>query len=394
LMSKEDSLRNREDELEAIRASAAELEATLHGLLPAPKPSYGSLGRSSLNTSPPMVSHMRPYSPLAQQSYSQSKPSSASGSLRNRSASFFQGLRSNYLGMGDSTDVSAAPPVASLAIHTDTQSLASASASASRSLSPSADGSPMVPERPGAIHSAPPKLTAADGVPQLIRGLIPLAQMAAAEVRRLKNLIYDLEAQSRETRMELFETQEKLANLQAYCAQRAKQEEAVQEDITHVLAQISRLRARVAELERERTRYEAEADQLRAKCREMGDRTAEHVLDLIVNRVGTSAWAQEKRASADMGTATAEDHQQQSIEAGNKVPARFANASRISISHPEASDIRAEFNELLHQVISRRDEDVERMQALADAWRADARKAARAGEEKTWNTSSRGIQTV
>ncbi|KAJ2886374.1 hypothetical protein FB639_001589, partial [Coemansia asiatica] len=399
LMSKEDSLRNREDELEAIRASAAELEAALQGLLPVSKPSYGSLGRSSLNTSPPMASsHMRPFSPLTQLSHSISKPGSSSigngGSIRNRSASFFQGLRTNYLGMSDSPDVSAMPPpAASLAIHTDAQSLVSASASVARSLSASVESSPRVAERPGAIHSAPTKLTGADGVPQLIRNLIPLARMAAAEVRRLKDLIYDLETQSRETRMELFDTQEKLANLRSYCSQRAKQEEAVQEDITHVLAQISRLRTRVVELEMEKTRYEAEADQLRAKCRKMGDRTAGHVLDLIVNRVGTSAWTQEKRTGTDTATTTAED-QSSSAETGSRVPARFANASRISISHPEASDIRTEFNELLHQVISRRDEDIERMQALADAWRADARKAARASEAKAWNTSSRGIQTV
>ncbi|KAJ2227862.1 hypothetical protein IWW45_006842, partial [Coemansia sp. RSA 485] len=388
LMSKEDSLRNREDELEAIRALAVELEATLQGLLPASKPSYGSLGRTSLNTSPPMASTMRSYASLAQQ-HSLPKPSSTNGSIRNRSASFFQGLRTNYLGLGDSPEVSAMPPAALLAIHTDAQSLASAS----RSLSASVDGSPKIPERPKAIHSAPTKLTAADGVPQLIRGLIPLAQMAAAEVSRLKHLIYDLEAQARETRMELFDTQEKLSNLRAYCSQRAKQEEAVQEDITHVLAQISRLRIRVVELEADKARYEAEADQLRAKCREMGDRTAEHVLDLIVNRVGESPWAQEKRTSTDTAVAAA-SAEGQSAEAGNKVPARFANASRISVSHPEAGDIRAEFNELLHQVISRRDEDIERMQALTDAWRADARKAARANEAKAWSTSSRGIQTV
>ncbi|KAJ2599483.1 hypothetical protein GGF39_002202 [Coemansia sp. RSA 1721] len=388
LMSKEDSLRNREDELEAIRALAVELEATLQGLLPASKPSYGSLGRTSLNTSPPMASTMRSYASLAQQ-HSLPKPSSTNGSIRNRSASFFQGLRTNYLGLGDSPEVSAMPPAALLAIHTDAQSLASAS----RSLSASVDGSPKIPERPKAIHSAPTKLTAADGVPQLIRGLIPLAQMAAAEVSRLKHLIYDLEAQARETRMELFDTQEKLSNLRAYCSQRAKQEEAVQEDITHVLAQISRLRIRVVELEADKARYEAEADQLRAKCREMGDRTAEHVLDLIVNRVGQSPWAQEKRTSTDTAAAAA-SAEGQSAEAGNRVPARFANASRISISHPEAGDIRAEFNELLHQVISRRDEDIERMQALTDAWRADARKAARANEAKAWSTSSRGIQTV
>ncbi|KAJ1854274.1 hypothetical protein LPJ73_002503, partial [Coemansia sp. RSA 2703] len=210
-------------------------------------------------------------------------------------------------------------------------------------------------------------------------------------VRRLKGLIYDLEEQSRGTRVELFATQEKLSNLQDYCARRAKYEENVQHDITHVLGQISRLRARVLELEAEKKKYETETERLRAECRRVGDQTAEQVLGLIVDRVGASEWAKSKQISTDTASDSASS---QADSESSRMPARFANVSKVSVSHPEAGDIRAEFNELMHQVIARRDEDVERMKALADAWRADARKTARAADAKAWNTSTRGIQTI
>ncbi|KAJ2365389.1 hypothetical protein IW150_006225, partial [Coemansia sp. RSA 2607] len=340
LMSKEDLLRNREDELEAIRAAAADIETMILSLLPSSKPVYGSIGRSSLNASPPIANGAWSYGTLPHYHHSQQqqqpqyqsvpKPSSTNGSLRNRSASFFQGLRTSYLGSADGSDISGAPP---LSIHTDTHSLNSAS----RSVSASVSGSPRIPERPGVINSAPTKLTAADGVPQLIRSLIPLMQMVSSEVRRLKGLIYDLEEQSRGTRVELFATQEKLSNLQDYCARRAKYEENVQHDITHVLGQISRLRARVLELEAEKKKYETETERLRAECRRVGDQTAEQVLGLIVDRVGASEWAKSKQISTDTASDSASS---QADSESSRMPARFANVSKVSVSHPEAGDIR------------------------------------------------------
>ncbi|KAJ1934023.1 hypothetical protein GGF37_006522, partial [Kickxella alabastrina] len=156
---------------------------------------------------------------------------------------------------------------------------------------------------------------------------------------------------------------------------------------------ITRLRTRVVELESEKAKFEVEAQQLHSRCRKMEDRTAEHVLDLIVDRVGQSEWAKTKHLVTDASAAATNGGQQPDFET-KAVPARFASVSSISVSHPEASDIRAEFNELLHQVIAKRDEDLERMQVLADAWRADAHKTSRANESKAWNTSTRGIQTI
>ncbi|KAJ2764907.1 hypothetical protein IWQ57_004990, partial [Coemansia nantahalensis] len=77
-----------------------------------------------------------------------------------------------------------------------------------------------------------------------------------------------------------------------------------------------------------------------------------------------------------------------------KMPPRFSSFGAVAICHPEASDIRAEFNELMHQVISRRDEDIERMRTLADAWRADAQRALRANELRAWSMGTRGTQTA
>ncbi|KAJ1944194.1 hypothetical protein EC988_006045, partial [Linderina pennispora] len=75
-------------------------------------------------------------------------------------------------------------------------------------------------------------------------------------------------------------------------------------------------------------------------------------------------------------------------------PSKFAQLTAIPVSHPQAAEIRAEFNELLHQVIARRDQDIERIQALADQMRGDARDAAQASESRVWNTSTRGVQTA
>ncbi|KAJ2722104.1 hypothetical protein GGI07_003546 [Coemansia sp. Benny D115] len=399
LMLKEDALRNREDELECIRSFAAEIESTLHSMLPSSKPSYGSLGHSSLNTSPPMANTPWPYG-TAPHHHSLKQSST---SLRNRSTSFFQGLRSSYLGSGDGAELPT--PSSALAIDTNPHALVAATP---RSASVSA--SPSISDRAGTASSAPMKLTGADGVPALVRSLIYLARLVGAEVRRLKSLICDLEEQSRNTRVELFDTQKELFGLQNYCSQRAKQEDAVQQDITHVLTQISRLRIRVAELESEKARYEVEAQQLRKKCREMDDKTAKHVLDMIVERIGKSDWAKLREIApapapasdppagldapslADATNSTAASDKP--ANSATKLPARFASVSSVSVSHPEAADIRAEFNELLHHVITKRDEDIERMQALADAWRADSYKASRANEARAWNTSSRGIQTM
>ncbi|KAJ1895522.1 hypothetical protein LPJ66_004541 [Kickxella alabastrina] len=392
LMAKEDALRNREDELEVIRAVGAEIEAALYSMLPSARPNYGSIGRSSLNASPPMANVAWPYGSVPQQQLQhQHLKTDSNDSLRNRSASFFQGLRTNYLGMVDGPDMQIQMltqmqhPV--LAIRTDAQSLALTTHSAAESTLPSST------ERTAPVYTTALKLGGADGVPSLIRNLAPLSQMVISEVRRLKNLICDLEDQSRDTRVELFDTQAKLSDLQSYCKQRSKQEDTIQQDITHVLAQITRLRTRVVELESEKAKFEVEAQQLHSRCRKMEDRTAEHVLDLIVDRVGQSEWARAKHLVTDASAAATNGGRQPDFEA-KAVPARFASVSSISVSHPEASDIRAEFNELLHQVIAKRDEDLERMQVLADAWRADAHKTSRANESKAWNTSTRGIQTI
>ncbi|KAI7828418.1 hypothetical protein BX661DRAFT_205225 [Kickxella alabastrina] len=392
LMAKEDALRNREDELEVIRVVGAEIEAALYSMLPSARPNYGGIGRSSLNASPPMANVAWPYGSMPQQQLQHHQlKTDSNDSLRNRSASFFQGLRTNYLGMVDGPEMQmqmltqTQHPV--LAIRTDAQSLALTTHSAAESTLPSST------ERTAPVYTTALKLGGADGVPSLIRNLAPLSQMVISEVRRLKNLICDLEDQSRDTRVELFDTQAKLSDLQSYCKQRSKQEDTIQQDITHVLAQITRLRTRVVELESEKAKFEVEAQQLHSRCRKMEDRTAEHVLDLIVDRVGQSEWAKTKHLMTDASTAATNGGQQPDFEA-KAVPARFASVSSISVSHPEASDIRAEFNELLHQVIAKRDEDLERMQVLADAWRADAHKTSRANESKAWNTSTRGIQTI
>ncbi|KAJ2790661.1 hypothetical protein GGI18_001661 [Coemansia linderi] len=228
------------------------------------------------------------------------------------------------------------------------------------------------------------RASGADAALMAAQGLAPLVQMVAAETKRLKALVVDLEEQSREARVELLQAQGKLADLQNYYAQRSKQEEDIQQDITHVLGQISRLRAKVVQLEDEKAACESEASILRKRCRETEDTTAEKVLRLIVDRVGAGDFARQNTA-VPAPTET---------ESAGRAAAKFAALGSVSVSHPEAGEIRAEFNELLHQIIARRDEDIERIQSLADAWRADARKASQANDRKTWNMATRGIQTM
>ncbi|KAJ1889968.1 hypothetical protein LPJ66_007744, partial [Kickxella alabastrina] len=198
LIAKEDALRNREDELEDIRAVGAEIEAALYSMLPSARPNYGGIGRSSLNASPPMANVAWPYGSIPQQQPQHHHlKTDSNDSLRNRSASFFQGLRTNYLGMVDGPEIQmqmltqTQHPV--LAIRTDAQSLALTTHSAAESTLPSST------ERTAPVYTTALKLGGADGVPSLIRNLAPLSQMVISEVRRLKNLICDLEDQSRDT---------------------------------------------------------------------------------------------------------------------------------------------------------------------------------------------------
>ncbi|KAJ2520079.1 hypothetical protein GGH20_004490, partial [Coemansia sp. RSA 1937] len=217
-----------------------------------------------------------------------------------------------------------------------------------------------------------------------------------AEANRLKSLIGDLESQSQEAHVELIETRAKLNQLQNHCSARTQHEDAVQQDIAHVLGQISRLREQVVKLEREKSLYEEEASELRAHCRKMEDRTSEQVLQLIVDRVGKREW-EKHRASSDESSAVPEASVATPASTPDpepKMPARFSSLGAVTISHPEASDIRAEFNELMYQIIARRDEDIERIQTLADAWRSDARRALNVNELRVWNSSSRSTQTT
>ncbi|KAJ2683821.1 hypothetical protein H4R19_006953 [Coemansia spiralis] len=215
--------------------------------------------------------------------------------------------------------------------------------------------------------------------------------MAAAESRRLRGLIGRLESQAQATATELLETRQKHAQLQEHCDVRAGQDDAIHQDIAHVLDQISRLRARVVQLESEKAAFETEAGTLRQRCRELEGESAEQAVQLIVERIGKRDW--ERRRDAAEATAPAAETSS-TASADPTPPSQFSSAGTVAICHPEASDIRAEFNELLHQVIGRRDEDIERMRALADAWRADARRALRANELRTWNSGTRGTQTV
>ncbi|KAJ1952799.1 hypothetical protein EC988_003357, partial [Linderina pennispora] len=221
LMAKEDALRNREDELEEIRASIGEIAATLQMALPS---DTGSLPRSS---------------PL--------RPAS-----RTRTG-FLQGLKSNYLGI-----------------------------------------SPEVPAEP--LHRAPSSQSLGtqqgiDGVPQQVAGLVPLAQAASTEVRRLKSLIYELDEQTRLARVELGDTQERYNNLKKHCQMRQIKEDSVQQDIAHVLAQISRMRDKVLRAERDKARLEKEVGELWARCLRAEEQTAGEVVEQISGRLGSAEWA-------------------------------------------------------------------------------------------------------
>ncbi|KAJ2159323.1 hypothetical protein GGF46_003115 [Coemansia sp. RSA 552] len=369
LMAKEDALRSREEELESVRDSALEIEQALQAALGAPVADLpGGTGSSSSRASRPSLASL---SPPSSGSWSFGSPPRAS--LRDRSASFFQGLRTSYR-----TSASSSPEIPSSLVSAQTEPMA-------RSQSPPA---PVSQARQFAATAATTAASAAAaaaageatdrgrvaGIPSLVRRLMPLVQTAAAETRHLRNMVADLESHSQSAHVELLRTRRSLERLREHCSARAIQEDAVQQDIAHVLAQISRLREKVIRLESEKGACEEEADVLRRRCRQMEDRTTEQVLQLIVERTGKRDW---ERQSAP-----------------EKAPERAGAVSAVAVSHPEAGDIRAEFNELMHSVISRRDEDIERVQALADAWRDDARRAARDGELRIWNTGSRGTQTT
>ncbi|KAJ2058432.1 hypothetical protein GGI17_005035 [Coemansia sp. S146] len=389
LMHKEDALRSREDELEAVCSAVTAVESALYRLLPS-TPAASQAGFSSVPRSPANSS------PQTGPSAWHSSASMSRSSLRNRSASFFQGLRTNYLGIGDGAEPSS--PLA-LTIQTDTQSRPGISFS---QIGHAQGGTPPAPPASGTTFvaatahvSTSVRASGADAALLAAQGLAPLVQMVAAETKRLKVLVVDLEEQSRDTRVELLQAQGKLADLQSYYAQRSKQEDAVQQDITHVLGQISRLRTKVVQLEDEKAARESEASELRKRCREMEDTTAEKVLRLIVDRVGAGDFARQNMAvPASTEAEAAADRTIDEPKSAATLPAKFAALGSVSVSHPEAGEIRAEFNELLHQIIARRDEDIERIQALADVWRADARKASQANERKTWNMATRGIQTM
>ncbi|KAJ1944521.1 hypothetical protein FBU59_002577, partial [Linderina macrospora] len=363
LMAKEDSLRNREDELEAIRAYVAEIETTLQAALPADPQ------RSISNMSPPMHGSLPRIASLSPQR-PQSRTRTATG--------FLQGLKSNYLGMNGSnsdlhatqsaTDLLQSPPMPHNPLHrvSSTQSLATTN---------------------GAVPAAPLPTQGPDGVPQLVSSLLPIAQAASLEVKRLKSLIYELDEQTRLARVELGDTQERYNNLKKHCQVRAHKEDAVQQDIADVLAQITRMREKVQLAEQEKARYEQEAKDLWDRCRQAESKTADQVLTQIVDRLGSADWAKLRHSSP---STPPEDMPQLPAP----LPSKFVPLSAISISHPQAAEIRAEFNELLHQVIARRDEDIVRIQAVADAMRGDARKALKAANARAWNTSTRGVQTA
>ncbi|KAJ2488697.1 hypothetical protein IWW37_004601 [Coemansia sp. RSA 2050] len=372
LIHKEEALRSREDELETVFSAVTAVESSLYKLLPSPPGAPSQFGLGSALRSPTNSS------PLARPATWQSSASMSRASLRNRSASFFQGLRTNYLGIGDGAEPSS--PL-TLAIPADT--LARSGASLPQEGLPPPAGSTSFAIGAG-YASAPIRASGADAALLVAQGLAPLVQMVAVETKRLKALVVDLEEQSREARVELLQAQGKLADLQNYYAQRSKQEDVIQQDITHVLGQISRLRAKVVQLEDEKAACESEAIILRKRCRETEDTTAETVLRLIVDRIGAGDFARHNTAAPAPTEA----------ESAGRAAAKFATLGSVSVSHPEAGEIRAEFNGLLHQIIARRDEDIERIQALADAWRADARKASQANERKAWNMATRGIQTM
>ncbi|KAJ2662825.1 hypothetical protein IW148_002739 [Coemansia sp. RSA 1199] len=388
LMLKEDALRSREEDLDTVRTTAIEIEGALYKLLPdsdaQPSSTFHAFPRSALHG----------ISSANNASWSNGMPPKTS--LRNRSASFFNGLRTNYL-----SSSSPEMPPSLFSIHTESlsrpQSPMPQRTHRPNSASVDHRSSLVISESPGS-GSRMLSRTRSDiaSVPHLVRNLVPLVQTVVAEANRLKSLIGDLESQSQEAHVELIETRAKLNQLQNHCSARTQHEDAVQQDIAHVLGQISRLREQVVKLEREKSSYEEEASELRMHCRKMEDRTSEQVLQLIVDRVGKREW-EKHRASSDEPSSAAEASvatPASTPDSEPKMPARFSSLGAVTISHPEASDIRAEFNELMYQIIARRDEDIERIQTLADAWRSDARRALNVNELRAWNSSSRSTQTT
>ncbi|KAJ1905283.1 hypothetical protein LPJ81_002012, partial [Coemansia sp. IMI 209127] len=379
LVLKEDALHTREDELEAVRTTAAEIGYVLQDMLTSTEPllqSAASNGaRSAFNEcpSPPSASWSPAFS-------AQLKPNT-----RNRSASFFQGLRTNYMGVVDGSDM----PLPAQRAQTSPQRPASMSISDSAS-------------RPSPLGRQTLSAARANGcndVPLFVNSLIPLSRMAAAEVDRLRAFIGELENRSHTAHMELRKTEERLTSLQKHCELRSKHEDAVQEDVAHVLGQISRLRTKVVRLENEKTMREEEARKLDARCRELENISAEQVLQLIVDRVGkrepeTNCQSDDSPSAINVAAQTNGNIDRSSMHSSALRSKHASMGSTVTISHPEAGDIRAEFNELLHQIIARRDEDIERIQAVADAWRIDARKAVHSNEQRIWNTCTRGTQTV
>ncbi|KAJ2850689.1 hypothetical protein GGI22_005354, partial [Coemansia erecta] len=266
LVVKEDALHTREDELEAVRATAAEIGSVLQGILtsaePVLQPAAVSGARGAFNEcpSPPSASWSPAFS-------AQLKPNT-----RNRSASFFQGLRTNYMGMVDDSDM----PLPAQRAQTNPQRPASMSVSDAASR----------PSPLGRQTLSAARASGCNDVPLFVSSLIPLSRMAADEVDRLRALIRELEKRSHTAHMELRKSEERLASLQRHCELRSKHEDAVQEDVAHVLGQISRLRTKVVKLENEKTMREEEARKLDARCRELENVSAEQVLQLIVDRVG------------------------------------------------------------------------------------------------------------
>ncbi|KAJ2819477.1 hypothetical protein FBU31_005517, partial [Coemansia sp. 'formosensis'] len=200
LMHKEDALRSREDELEAVCSTVTAVESALYKLLPSPPAAslagFSTTPRSPANSSPqtgPTAWH--------------SSASMSRSSLRNRSASFFQGLRTNYLGIGDGAEPSS--PLA-LTIQTGSQpKLGISFPQVGHTL-----GELPPPPAGGTLSTAgagyTPMSVRASGPDAALlaaQGLAPLVQMVAAETKRLKVLVVDLEEQSREARVELLQAQ-------------------------------------------------------------------------------------------------------------------------------------------------------------------------------------------
>ncbi|KAJ2521043.1 hypothetical protein H4217_001643 [Coemansia sp. RSA 1939] len=387
LVLKEDALHTREDELEAVRAIAAELEGVLQDMLASIESFVPSAANN--NSHSMFAEHASPSSVSWSPAFSaQLKPG-----VRNRSASFFQGLRTNYLGMVDSSDMPSATPRA----QTDILRPASVS-TASDILGPASnprDSGSASRQSPSGKHMfSASRTSGCNDVPLFVSSLLAMSHMAASEVRRLMPYMYELENQSHNSRVELRKKEDQLSQLQKYCTLRSKHEDVVQEDIAHVLAQITRLRTKVVSLENEKKVCEEEVQQAQARCRKAESQNIKQVLQLIVGRVGKREW-EKNHLSDDLSKKTAVGvPSNDGADEPAPQPKSLATASTVAISHPEAGDIRAEFNELLHQIITRRDEDIERIQALADAWRIDARKALQLNEQRIWNTCTRGTQTT